>query len=163
MVIHFSQWSNCLSKMPNISLDSLATLLSLIILQALFWHCCPTLFLWHGLYKFFILFDVRFLMFAALFDLFYLLLKKRNISDVIQNGVCQQWVLLISIKYIWNFSGNEEWKKKKSPGISEMIFWIQYWKNCARKKYIPHNMIFCSIVTSCVLSTTKICVAKAVF
>lgn len=68
--------------MPNIRLDSLAPLLSLIILQALFWHSCPTLCLCHGLYEFFILFDVRFLMFAALFDLFYLLLKKRSISDV---------------------------------------------------------------------------------
>jgi len=37
---------------------------------------------------FFIPFDVRFLMFASLFDLlFYLLLKKISISDVIQNGI----------------------------------------------------------------------------
>lgn len=32
-----------------------------------------------------------------------------------------------------------------------MILWIQYWKNCAMKKYISHNMIFCSSVTPCIL------------
>lgn len=32
-----------------------------------------------------------------------------------------------------------------------MIFQIQYWNNCIMKKYIAHNMIFCSTVTSCFL------------
>lgn len=90
-------------------------------------------------------------MFAPLFDLlFYLLLKKRSLSDVLQNGVCQQRVLLISIKYVQSFSGNKE-LKKISPRIIEIIFWIQYWKNRAMKKYIPHNMIFCSTVIPCFL------------
>ena len=161
-MMNFSQRSNCLSKMPDISLDSLATLLSLIILQALFWHCCPTLFLWHDLYEFFDLFDVRFLMFATLFDRFNLLLKKINISDVKQNGVLQQWILLISIKYVWNFSGNKEkynvfrnkWNDLLNSILKEM---------CYEEMYSSYEFLFSSYTLLSILCTTKICVAKAIF